>query len=66
MVTAYNLADLQILCANLHVSYDDIGGEAREVKILHLIEYFRRRGWYDKLVRQVLQERPHLFNELTR
>jgi predicted phosphodiesterase len=66
MVIAYNLADLQILCANLYISYDDISGEAREVKILHLIEYFQRRGWYNKLVSKVLQERPHLFNELTR
>jgi hypothetical protein len=64
MLKAYSLADLWLLCANLQVLYEDLGGGPLELQILQLIEYFQRRGRYDELVRQVLQERPHLAKEI--
>jgi hypothetical protein len=64
MRTVYNLAELKILCADLAVDYENLGGERLENRILELISFMRRRGRYEELVRKVLADRPTIVGEL--
>jgi len=64
MHTVYNLAELKILCADLAVDYENLGGERLENRILELISFMRRRGRYAELVRKVLADRPTIADEL--
>jgi DNA repair exonuclease SbcCD ATPase subunit len=64
MRTVYNLAELKILCADLAVDYESLGGERLENRILELISFMRRRGRYEELVRKVLVDRPIIADEL--
>jgi hypothetical protein len=63
MLSAYNLAELKILCSNLNVRFGDLAEEPLTVRIHRLIEYCRRHSKYGQLVHQVLQERSHLAEE---
>ena len=60
MLIAYNLADLELLCANLNIRYADLGDGPLDLKIQRLIEYCQHRGMYEALIQEVLKERPHL------
>lgn len=64
MHDAYNIAGLQLLCANLHIRYEDLNSGPLEVQILSLVEYMQQRGRYPELVQQVLRERPHLADRI--
>jgi hypothetical protein len=64
MRNVYNLAELKILCDDLAVDYENLGGERLENKILELISFMRRRGRYAELVRKVLVDRPAIAGEL--
>lgn len=65
ILSTYDIAELQILCSDLHLLYDNLGEGPIEVKIDRLIQqYHRSHGTYDGLVQQVLKDRPHLVNEL--
>jgi DNA repair exonuclease SbcCD ATPase subunit len=64
MRTVYNLAELKILCDDLGVDYENLGGERLENRILELISHMRRRGRYAELVRKVLADRPAIAGEL--
>jgi hypothetical protein len=64
MRTVYNLAELKILCDDLAVDYENLGGERLENRILELISFMRRRGRYEELVRKVLADRPTIAAEL--
>jgi hypothetical protein len=64
MRTVYNLAELKILCDDLAVDYENLGGERLENRILELISFMRRRGRYEELVRKVLADRPAIAAEL--
>jgi DNA repair exonuclease SbcCD ATPase subunit len=64
MRTVYNIAELQILCSDLAVDYENLGGQRLENKILELISHMRRRGRYAELVRKVLADRPIIADEL--
>jgi hypothetical protein len=66
MLTAFNLGELEVLCAKLDARYDDLGEGSLEVKIQRLIELCRRLGMYEKLVDQVLKDRPQLKDILER
>jgi hypothetical protein len=60
MHRAYNRSELEILCRDLGISYDDLAGEILEVKILNLIDFFSRRQQYPQLVKKVMADRPDL------
>ena len=62
--SAYNIAELQMLCVDLGVSYEDLGGDTLEVRIYHLISYCQRHRHYGRLVHQVLIDRPYLINDI--
>jgi hypothetical protein len=60
MMHAYDLNELELLCGDLNVSINNLGEGTLEVKIQRLIDYFRRRDQYEKLVEKVLAGRPQL------
>jgi hypothetical protein len=64
MQTAYNLAEIEIFCDELKVSYDNLDGTTLEMKIYHLLGYCKRHNRYEDLVRKVLIERKHLIKDL--
>ena len=64
MQAAYNLAEIEILCDELKVPYDNLDGTTLEMKIHHLIGYCKRHNRYEDLVRKVLVERKHLIKDL--
>jgi hypothetical protein len=60
----YSQPEFEILCSDLGVRYDDLGGSTFETKILELIAWHERRQKYDELVSKVLEDRPHLKSSL--
>lgn len=60
MLKALNAEEFKLLSADLGVRYDKLEGEALEMKMYSLIDYFDRRKEYPKLARLVLQFRPDL------
>ncbi len=68
MYNAYNLGELEILCADLNpdvqVRYEDLGEGSLRVRIHRLITYCQQRGQYETLVQYVLADRPHLIKEI--
>jgi hypothetical protein len=71
MILAFNLEDLELLCADLNqdllndgielqMNLDMVGGNGKSSKVLNLIEYLDRRGYSVYLVNAVRRARPHL------
>jgi hypothetical protein len=60
---AFSDSELELFCKDLEVNYDDMKGDTKDLRIQSLIDYFRRRNQYERLVRKVLEERPHLGEE---
>jgi hypothetical protein len=58
IVECFNSSDLRLLCADLGMDYEDLGGEGKEAKVLELVNYFSRRGKTDQLLAYCQQERP--------
>jgi len=57
---AYSRPELEILIKDMGLDFHDLPGEVMESKIMHLIDYFRRRERYAELVEKVLKDRPNL------
>ena len=55
---AYNLEELEILCADMKIRYENLGGMTLRAKIYHLVDYCQRHRMYDRLVQTVLKDRP--------
>lgn len=69
IVQAFSVEELQILCDDiqheiknlgieLEIDLDIIGGNTKPTKVLNLIKYLERRGYYDILVETVRRTRP--------
>ncbi len=63
---AFSLEELNTLCFDLQVPYDDLPGTGQEAKARELILYLQRRDRLSDLVAAVIQRRPHLAAELLR
>jgi hypothetical protein len=66
---SYTLEELQLLCADLQehlktrgrevrLSFDDIAGATKAIKVLNLIEFLDRRRLLDVLVETIRNQRP--------
>ena len=55
---SYTRPQLEILCNDMGIGYDDLQGEVLENKIMYLIVYCQRRERYEELVRKVLTDHP--------
>jgi hypothetical protein len=69
MIRAFSTEELEILCndvqdglagdgIDLQVNLDVVGGGAKPMQVLNLIEYLSRRGYLDYLVKAVRETRP--------
>lgn len=56
----YSLAELQDLCFELDIDYEDLPGEGQSAKARELVSYCKRRGLLAALVERVIRDRPHL------
>ena len=55
LIQRFNLQELQDLCFDLGVDYEDLGGTGRKAKARELVQYMQRRGRLDALL-QAIQE----------
>lgn len=60
MRKAYNRADLSLLCRDIGLSLEDLPGTTLETQLMELIDHCHRHGQYDKLLKQMRMDRPHL------
>lgn len=61
IVTHYGLDDLRILCADLGIPYDDLGGQGVRAKAQELILALGRRHHLDRLLAALQQTRSDAF-----
>jgi hypothetical protein len=56
----FSLDEIESLCFDMGIPFEDLGGEGRSAKIRALIEFCRRRGRDEELVARVRAERPQV------
>lgn len=54
----YNLAELQEMCTDLGVDYEDIAGDTLHARVHNLVRYFKRQNRLEKLVQRSKELRP--------
>jgi hypothetical protein len=60
LVLHFDLSELQTLCFDLGVDYENLSGSNKADKCRELIAYFQRRGKLGELIDYCQQQRPHL------
>ena len=60
LMAYFDETDIQTLCFDLGIDYDDLPGGAKSVKILELIEHLARLGKIPELIDQCSQYRPNV------
>lgn len=63
IVDTFNLSELEDLCLQLDVRYEDLRGDTLSGKSLELVKYMDRRGRLADLVSELARERPEKFAE---
>jgi hypothetical protein len=56
----FNAEDLQLLCGDLHINYEDLAGATKAARIRSLLDYCLRHGREKDLVDACLKERPNV------
>ena len=56
LIQRFNLAELQDLCFDLGVDFEDLGGSGRKAKARELVQYMQRRGRLDALHQAILEQ----------
>ena len=56
----FKLTELQVLCFDLDIEYDNLAGETLILKIVKLIEHMRHQGRLSDLLSKLAKERPML------
>jgi hypothetical protein len=60
MHSAYNRAELSLLCRDLSLTLEDLPGTTLETQLMELIDHCHRHGLYDRLLERVQSDRPQL------
>lgn len=60
ILDTFNEAELIELCQDFDISYEDIEGETRREKVLHLVNYFYRRRTLEVFIHWLGGQRPHV------
>jgi S1-C subfamily serine protease len=58
LANLFDLSELQLLCFDLGIDYDELTGENKSTKIISLLGYLERRGRLSVLVAYGQRERP--------
>lgn len=61
LTTYYDLQDIRTLVFWLEISYDELAGEAKQAKVVSLLEYCFKHRMLKKLFEHVRMERPDPF-----
>jgi uncharacterized caspase-like protein len=64
MHQAYDSASFEILLGDLGLDYYDLPGRTLELKMMYLIDRYRRRRQEELLIGRLLSDHPHLANVL--
>ena len=56
LIQRFNLQELQDLCFDLGVDFEDLGGTGRKAKARELVQYMQRRGRLDALHQAILEQ----------
>lgn len=56
----FGMGDLELLCADLGVDYEDLGGDGKDTKALKLVLFCQRRNLVEKLHAKCRELRPEL------
>ena len=56
----FNLDELNTLCFDLNIDYEDIPGNNKQAKVVELIKYCERTDQMDLLIAQIVKIRPNL------
>ena len=64
MCSAYNTSELEILCADLKVPFENVKREELTTTVLQITEYFKRREDCERLVLHVMEERANVVTKL--
>lgn len=56
----FSETELRVLCFDLGIDYENLGGRSKPERVLELIGMMQRHGRLDQLISLVRQERPHL------
>lgn len=56
----FQLSDLRLLCANLHLDFEEIKGENKHERIIDIIKIFQTNGRLAALQDYLQKERPHI------
>ena len=60
MEAGFNLDDIQTLCFDLAVKYENLSGDTLTRKVIGLIEHVERHGMLPALIGTLAQNRPHV------
>ncbi|MFN8443987.1 MAG: hypothetical protein U0175_24615 [Caldilineaceae bacterium] len=58
IVRCFNINDLKVMCADLGIDYENLGGEGKEARILELISFMNRHGQITTLLQYCISIRP--------
>jgi Leucine-rich repeat (LRR) protein len=58
---AFSTEEIQTLCFELGIEYDDLAAAGRSGKVRELLRYLERRGRLDELIKLVERKRPYHF-----
>ena len=58
LVASFNSDELETLCSDIGVDYENLEGSAKEAKARELIAYLSRRGQLQTLLDYCVQHRP--------
>ena len=61
----FSIKDLQDLCFQMKIPYEDLGGEKRSEKARELVQYAQRRGRFDELAVHVYSQLEQMSQEET-
>lgn len=60
LVKYFSLEELETLCLNLGIMYENLGGSGLSAKALSLVTYSERHGRFSEVVSYVQKARPHV------
>lgn len=61
IVDSFSLSELEELCFDLNISFDNLPGNTKKLKAQNLISHLQRLGQLDQLVDRAKQIRPNFF-----
>lgn len=64
IITAYSLDDLKVLCLQVGLRYDDLGGGGLSSKVLSLVNNRQRRGLLDEVGALCKKQRPAIWSRM--